>query len=247
MELIDSTATSLTVSWPAVPGAKKYVLQYRLEGKDEEFTTLSAKLTSTQARKKNLEGEGHMFRVGAIKEEDETEPKVWITQKSPFSVLTTAQEDTRMAQPTTQQSGSNETVIARWEKKDDTSGYELQMRENDGGVPWKTIAASFSGTEVRKKNLSSKNGYQFRVRPAGTEDAFSVASEAVVAWGLSDGIKRIFNALENGTLLKDPKTPVPLADALGGKEFVLLYASAHWVSHHHAETYHVCVHHPVLV
>jgi nucleoredoxin len=35
--------------------------------------------------------------------------------------------------------------------------------------------------------------------------------------------------LENGRLLQSAKEkPIPLADALGGKEFVLLYASAHW-------------------
>jgi nucleoredoxin len=50
-----------------------------------------------------------------------------------------------------------------------------------------------------------------------------------VALGLSDGIKRLFSDLEDGTLLQNPnKKPIQLADALGGKEFVLLYASAHW-------------------
>ena len=49
----------------------------------------------------------------------------------------------------------------------------------------------------------------------------------MVALGLSDGLKQLFRSLENGTLLHGDK-PVPLADAVGGKEFVLLYASAHW-------------------
>ena len=44
-------------------------------------------------------------------------------------------------------------------------GYKLQMRENDGAVPWSTIAQCLSGTEVRKKNLTSRKGYMFRVRP----------------------------------------------------------------------------------
>jgi thiol-disulfide isomerase/thioredoxin len=103
------------------------------------------------------------------------------------------------------------------------------MRENEGGKPWETIATSLSNTEVKKKNLISKHGYQFRVRPAGSEIAFSPPSDAAVARGLSEAMKRWFNTLEDGTLLRSGASqPVPLADALAGKEYVLLYASAHW-------------------
>jgi thiol-disulfide isomerase/thioredoxin len=103
------------------------------------------------------------------------------------------------------------------------------MRENNGGSQWSTIASSLSGTEVKKKNLTSDLGYQFRVRPAGSDTPFSSPSDSIVALGLSNGIKHLFNGLEEGTLLQNPnQKPVPLEEALGGKEFILLYASAHW-------------------
>lgn len=92
-----------------------------------------------------------------------------------------------------------------------------------------TIAASLSSTEVKKKNLSSSFGYQFRVRPIGGEVPFSPPSVPTVAKGLSVGIGNWFRSLNNQTLLRSGvDKPVPLDEALGGKEFVLLYASAHW-------------------
>jgi len=80
--------------------------------------------------------------------------------------------------------------------------------------------------------LTAPNGYHFRVRPAGNRAAaFSPPSEPVVALGLSAGIHRLFSSLENGSLIQNSNgsnKKLPLVDALGGKEFILLYASAHW-------------------
>ena len=109
------------------------------------------------------------------------------------------------------------------------------------------MASSFAGRQVRKKNLTSSTGYQFRVRPASTSDNnkddestnssrhfFSPPSQIIVPFGLSDGMKRWFQSLEHQSLLKrgeqgtDQTTTISLEDALGGKEFVLLYASASW-------------------
>jgi nucleoredoxin len=228
MELIDSSDNSLTVSWPEVTGAERYVLQYRKDTSSDQvvFETLSEKLTTTQARKRNLDQAGYIFRAGAIKENGD-EPKTWVTHQEAFQVLTEGQETTRMVQPKVQPAG-NQAVKVSWDAVEDVAAYELQMRENEGGTAWKSIAASLSGTEVRKKNLTSKKGYMFRIRPAGPDLAFSVASEIAVGASLSDGIKSVFAMLDDGELLIDPKTVVPVAEALAGKEFVLLYASAHW-------------------
>ena len=85
---------------------------------------------------------------------------------------------------------------------------------------------------MRKKNLTSTNGYQFRVRLTGSDTAFSAPSNPVTALGLSSGLQQLFGALQDGSLIrrsgKGTTVPVSLVDALGGKEFVLLYASAHW-------------------
>jgi thiol-disulfide isomerase/thioredoxin len=233
--LIDATSDSLTVSWTETKGATRYVLEYRknTSSDSEEFETLSEKLLTTQARKKNLNdenGTGFVFRVGAVLQDNESVSS-WITHSEPFYLLPKEDETSRMEPPAASLAGANEAVIVSWKAVENATSYELQMRENTGGSGWKTISSSLSGTQARKKNLSSKNGYQFRVRPAASETTahlFSQPSDPVISLGLSDGIKRLFGSLENRTLLRKANDPIPLADALGGREFVLLYASASW-------------------
>lgn len=252
--LLNAEADALTVSWPEVDGAVRYVLQYRPSRDNENddgdddgaFETLSENLKSTQVRKKNLSnanGNGFVFRVGPVLK-DQEQPFQWITSSSsseePFRLLTADAAAARMEPPKVVSGGSSFSGIVSWKKKSPTTTtttkYELQMRENVGGAPWECIAASLSNTEVKKKNLTSSHGYQFRVRPAGgggdddNEEAFSAPSEVFVGMGLSPGLKRLFASLEKGTLLRNVKDapPVTLEEALGGKEFILLYASAHW-------------------
>jgi hypothetical protein len=231
--LIDATSDSLTVSWPETAKASRYILQYRkaTNSDKEEFETLSDKLTTNQARKRNLSDEsqtGFIFRAGAVLDGSDTAAS-WKTHSEPFHLLSEADEKNRTKAPTVSNVGSNAALLVRWTFVKKATGYELQMRENLGGAEWSVIAPSLAGTEVRKKNLKSKAGYQFRVRPIMEGSVFSLSSDAMVALGLSEGIQKFFSPLENGRLLKSAKDkPIPLADALGGKEFVLLYASAHW-------------------
>jgi thiol-disulfide isomerase/thioredoxin len=230
--LIDTTFNSLTVSWPETTKATRYILQYRkaTNSDKEEFETLSDKLTTTQARKRNLTDEsktGFIFRAGAVPEGSDTATS-WRTHTEPFHLLAKADVKTRAEAPTVSNLGSNASLMVRWSTAKNATGYELQMRENCGGAEWCTIAPSLSGTEVRKKNLTSKAGYQFRVRPITEGSVFSPPSDPMVAAGLSEGMKKFFSPLENARLLQSPKVKIPLADALGGKEFVLIYASAHW-------------------
>jgi thiol-disulfide isomerase/thioredoxin len=227
LSLVDARSDSLTVTWEATPGATRYVLEYR-NYETETFQELSSKLTHVQARKRNLApDQAYVFRVAPVVGETVGE---WSSHDGPFRTLSTEEEKLSMPEPHTAP-GGNQTLLVSWSKVDGASGYELQMRENVGGVGWTIIAPNFSGTEVKKKNLTSKGGYQFRVRPIGqdADSTFSPPSEPAVAVGLSEAMKRWFNTLDDGTLLRSgSSTPVPLADALGGKEFVLLYVSAHW-------------------
>lgn len=232
--LIDATSNSITVSWPETQGASRYILEYRkaVDSDTVEFDTLSDKLTATQARKRNLKdeaGTGFFFRAGAPKDSDDT-VTAWKTHSEPFHLLPADAEKRRASAPTAAHAGTNQAALVRWKAAPGgTAGYELQMRENRGGSAWSTIASSLSATEVRKKNLTSPVGYQFRVRPVSEESIFSSPSDPFVALGLSAGMKQLFCSLENGNLLRSVnEKPIPLADALGGKEFVLLYASAHW-------------------
>jgi thiol-disulfide isomerase/thioredoxin len=236
--LIDARSNSLTVTWPPTQGATCYRLEYRTTAsqQDDDFELLSDKLTQTQARKRNLSPDhSYFFRVAAVLNDEDKVVGEWFTHDHAFQPISSEQEETSMAAPTVTNAGSNQALLISWTKVDGASGYELQMRENQGGADWTTIAPSLSGLEVKKKNLTSKLGYQFRVRPSSGSDSendspFSPPSDTAVAKGLSAGIQRFFNSLDGGTLLRSgaQQQPVPLADALGGKEFVLLYASAHW-------------------
>lgn len=242
--LVDATEDSLTISWTAVKDASRYVLQYCRADRsnaNSEFETLSDKLTSTQAKKNNLrqvtdEASGRFFfRVGAVLKGSDSSslPTSWVTHSEAFQLLTSDAEKSRPLPPTVTLAGTNEALIVSWKPQDGAYDYTVQMRENTGGSEWVTIASNFSKTQVKKKNLSNLTGYQFRVRPNLGEShplAFSSPSNPIVAIGLSDGIKRLFHSLDKGTLLKDSSNnaAVPLVDTLGGKEFVLLYASASW-------------------
>ena len=161
----------------------------------------------------------------------EDDQNSWMIHAEPFSVLTIEQGNNRMKAPQASLGGSNHTVLVQWEKLSFPVGarapaYELQMREHTGDAEWATVAASLSGTEVKKKNLTAHLGYQFRVREVGSE-IFSEPCNPIVSLGISSGVKSLFKSLRDGTLLNH-KSKVTLADSLGGKELILLYVSASW-------------------
>ena len=225
--LLDARSNSLTVTWEPTSGASKYRLEYRTT-EQENFELLSENLTQPQARKKNLRPEEDYFFRAAPIVDDKLMEDLFVSHTQPFRTLSVEEESKSMVAPAAVNTG-NHTLKVSWAKETDASGYELQMRENKGGAAWETIAPSLSGTQVKKKNLTSSLGYQFRVRPSGTSNPFSPPSDVAIARGLSTGIRRWFNSLKDGTLLRSgQEQPVPLEDALGGKEFILLYASAHW-------------------
>ncbi len=226
--LIDARCDSLTVTWPPDLRASRYRLECRTADQDN-FELLSEKLTQTQAKKKNLIPEKeYFFRVAPIVNDTLMED-LWLTHDEAFRTLSAEEESKAMEAPKAVGAGSHQALKISWTKVADVSGFELQMRENTGGAAWTTIASSLSGTEVKKKNLTSNLGYQFRVRPNESDTPFSPPSDPAIARGISTGIRKWFNSLHNGTLIRSgAQKPVPLEEALGGKEFVLLYASAHW-------------------
>jgi len=246
--LVDASHNVLTVSWPETPDGEFYCLQYRsvAEGNsDEDYETL----TVAQARKRNLldpTGAGFYFRAGSIFKGYDKTIIQWHTHREPFYLLPYGGDVARMKAPIVSLGGTFESLLVSWNKVEDDREeegtqylsaykYEIQMRENAGGEEWVTVAESFKGTEVRKKHLPSLRGYQFRVRPVGPDVKympFSPPSEPLVPIGLSPGVRRWFSPLRDGTLLsKLDEKPISLEEALGGKEFIILYATANWCSH----------------
>ena len=160
------------------------------DGKDSGgallYTSLSTDLIATTARKNNLTGAGHgfWFRVSAatkIKTRVDKSAMEYMGHacRRSFQVLTMMEQSRRMQAPrarvdpsTASPSPNSYVAHVSWEPYqtdggDDALvlGYKLQMRENVGTSGWITVAPCLTGTEVRKKNLTSSNGYSFRVRP----------------------------------------------------------------------------------
>mmetsp|Transcript_20198 Transcript_20198/g.40224 ORF Transcript_20198/g.40224 Transcript_20198/m.40224 type:complete len:350 (+) Transcript_20198:42-1091(+) len=239
--LIDGTSSSLTISWPADSKAKRYVLQYRREivneSDDGAFETLSRSLTSAQARKRNLsdaDGTGFRFRVRSTDADadgdGDDESFHWISHPDPFHLTPTQSEAARMGAPRAAPDGAHAALVS-WSGDAASGGppYELQMRENGAGAAWATVASSLSSSKVRKKNLRAASGYQFRVRPSKGDGVFSPPSDPRPFGGLSTGVQNFFHSLSGGRLRKNGSSAsTSLEDALANKEFVLLYASAHW-------------------
>mmetsp|Transcript_50587 Transcript_50587/g.107762 ORF Transcript_50587/g.107762 Transcript_50587/m.107762 type:complete len:414 (+) Transcript_50587:48-1289(+) len=248
------------------------------------YNSLSTELTATTARKRNLTGAGHgfWFRVSASTKEKRTPAPMKRSGASldkssmeymghacrrPFKVLTMMEQSRRMQPPlaridTLTASPTPNSYVAHisWTPYDEEEalflGYKLQMRENDGKVGWSTVAQCLSGTEVRKKNLSSRHGYMFRVRPVlrgesgGSEsnldtsvceggnvvpfsnpsDVVGVRRESGGSGGSSNGeLLKLFRKLPNDMLFaKGGMSKVSLSEAFANVDLVFLYASAHW-------------------
>jgi len=231
--LLDAGTSSITVSWPSVPNASTYTLQYRSHA-DDDFTTLSEKLTSTQAKKNNLptSKSPFHFRVSANSSDDEY-PK-WCTHNEPFYLLDEESEKNQMDTVKLNASQGNYAIVLNWSTSNSsTAVYEIQMRESlKGGSPWKTIASSLKSTSVKKKNLLPSVSYQFRVRPNVSGDSinkypFSSPSDSATPIPLSLPMEQLFRNLSQKQILLPNLTTTHIHEAFPNK-IVLLYASAHW-------------------
>jgi len=231
--LIDLDESSLTISWPEVKGARRYVLEYAVSSSNGklEYQKLSDKLTTTQVRKRNLNPEDGPFRF-RVRPRDEIDYLGEYIYSENLHLL--EQCDNRMDAPQVSSAGGNSSVLIEW-KKFETSvnvKYEIQIREDVGGNPWQTIG-TVSGLSVRKKNLNAKNSYQFRVRPIvgdheeGKNMPFSAASIVVKVFDISPGMASLFRGLSQDMLLSQNGQKVSLSNAVANK-IVLFYVSAHW-------------------
>lgn len=185
----------LVISWETVEEAYAYELQMRENTGGAEWFTIANEIEVHEVKKRKLNSpHGYMFRVRPLNGEyDEafsapSEVKVAVatsTAAKPRSSATATPqvppEDYSMPAPWVKNAGP-QALLIRWTTFPGATGYELQMRENKRKGTWATIAANLSGTEVKKKNLTSIDGYQFRVRPLGTsETRYSTPSYGAIA------------------------------------------------------------------
>ena len=190
----DDTSITVTWSEIGKPSSShptKYTLQYRPatsandngidSGGQLTYQSLSTELTTNTARKRNLTGAGHgfFFRVSATTKSQNRVDKSAMdymghAHRRPFTVLTMMEQSQRMPPPVAKIDSSvaspqPNSYVAHisWQASAEPLlvGYKLQMRESNGTSSWSTVANCLSGTEVRKKNLTSSSGYMFRVRP----------------------------------------------------------------------------------
>lgn len=276
------TVTWSEIGKPTSSNPTKYSLQYRPAasagdngidtGGQLTYQSLSTELTTNTARKRNLTGAGHgfFFRVSATTKSKNRVDKSAMdymghAYRRPFKVLTMMEQSQRMPPPVAKLNASAassepNSYVAHisWQPSAEPLlvGYKLQMRESNGTSSWSTIAKCLSGTEVRKKNLTSRSGYMFRVRPVlqgenGSEEnlvasvceggnviPYSSASDVVGARSSSrksssasgsEGFLKLFKRLpENKLLAKGGMKSVSLVEAFNKVDLVFFYASAHW-------------------
>lgn len=188
----NSESECLIVSWEQVESAYAYELQMRENTSGAGWFTIADEIEGTEVKKRNLNSRyGYMFRVRQLNGEyDEafsppSEAKLAVpVVKTPAREATVdpkASNNYSMAAPWVKNAGPQALVIT-WNKFPGATGYEIQMRENARKGKWMIIAGKVEGTEVKKNNLTSLCGYQFRIRPLGTrETRFSAPSYGAVA------------------------------------------------------------------
>ncbi|CAJ1964913.1 unnamed protein product [Cylindrotheca closterium] len=180
--LVDARSDSMTISWTKVEEAVCYILEFRtVNPLEPDWQRLAEDIQGTSSRKRNLMPESqYFFRISPVYEDDTVGP--WITHPESFETLTQEQdEDYAMAAPIVTIPAEPNALIITWEEVDeDVHGFEMQMRENKGGAKWFGFQVSSVSSEVKKKNLTSPWGYQFRVRPVTDfDEPFSPPSNPV--------------------------------------------------------------------
>jgi len=186
----------LSITWDPVEDAYAYELQMRENTGGAEWFTVADEIERTAVKKRHLKSKhGYMFRVrplnGEFDEAFSSPSDVMVavpesSKRTSVGKMNTAPnyqapEDFCMAAPWVKNAG-HQALLVRWVKYDGATGYELQMKESLSRAQWIVIAAKVSGTEVKKNNLASKSGYQFRVRPLGVDETrYSAPSYGAIA------------------------------------------------------------------
>ena len=226
--LLDARSDSLTVTWPRIKQARRYILEFRTS--ETAWERLSDDIRQTQVRKRHLDPNfEYFFRVAAVFNDGFGE---WLFHEEGFFPLTQEAEEYAMAPPRVR-NVETECLAITWDRVRSAYAYELQMRENIGGAEWLTVGDNIETTEVIKRRLISRNGYMFRVRPLNGEydEAFSAPSDTKLA---SPVMKTIRDATIDPKATDDYSMAAPWVKNAGPQALLL-----HWVQFDGATGYEI--------
>jgi uncharacterized repeat protein (TIGR01451 family) len=187
--------TTITVSWPVVPGAASYMIERSPDG-STGWTTLQASITSISLNDAGLlNGTNYYYRVTASNS----------AGSSPVSAVVSAK--TGLGLPTLSASVTNYTgVVLNWNSVAGATEYTLR-RSIDGGTTWNT-AGTTSSTTLTDAELVPDGTYEYQV--IATDGTQTSASNNVVIT-LPPAQPVTVSAVASGTTITI--TWAPVADA----------------------------------
>jgi hypothetical protein len=124
--LVDRDHTSLTIGWnlqqpPA--SSPLFELQIKIDESDDEWKTLSSKLSNNVIKKKNLiPGKPYLFRVRVVADESSSS---FSYPSEPFYVVSNA---SMIMSPPTFVTSDATSITFKWEEVQGAEGYRIRFR-----------------------------------------------------------------------------------------------------------------------
>ena len=169
-QIVDFDCESVLLAWQPQADALAYELQMTVEeGEDPTWISLSATLTATSVRKKNMKHDlPYRFRVNCKYSFG------WDTFSQPTPVFVLPPMGTKFLPPPALKSRDATSVTLEWQEVENSSGYQIRYRP-ENQLTWEYVESTITSTVVRKKGLVPCTKYCFSVRPLHED----------VSWGYS--------------------------------------------------------------
>ena len=156
----DSTESSITINWDAVPNATKYYVSYGLEG--GSLTTKSVAKTVTTFTLSNLDA-GKTYQLSLYAGGDGT-----ATLNSPPSVVSVTTKSSVQTLPAPQITSTETTessITINWDAVPNATKYYVSYALEGGSFTTKSVAKT--ATTFTLSDLAAGDAYQFKVRAIG--------------------------------------------------------------------------------
>ena len=178
--LIEVDHDSILFGWQAVPDVIEYELQMQTktivdklfeDGRDDkqeesEWKTLTSSLNGTEARKKNVDHlHTYRFRI---------RPRYssgWDLFSEPSDFYSPAHPDNSILEPPVVMDRDTSSITLKWNEVEGAKGFMLRYRvASCAKFEWHTVDNVLNTNTVRKKGLTSNEGYFFSVKPVMDDD-----------------------------------------------------------------------------